>query len=941
MKHLLVLFASVFCLLSGNTLFAVPHIIINEDTVKYSVCDKFELLVDVNEKWTLEDVKSEHIRKQFYSQLSQNVNLGFGARVVWGRFILKNTTQNDIDLLFEFEYPNLDYIEFFLPQNNNSSYSVKKSGRMIPFYERDVAHRMNIFSIKMRKNEEIEVFFRVSSEGVLKLTSNIWFAQSYLQDSQLTEHFIGLYFGSMFVMVIYNLFLFFSLKDKTYLFYVFFITSFILMQLSLTGVGMQYFWPNSPEFSRTSLPLFTSLCIIFVVYFTIYFLNIHKEYPRIYRVFIGYTFVSYLVIINTLLSSFRIAIQVSNITAVIGALFCIFTGIYLVVKKVHTAKYYVIAWSVLMISSVIYITTAFNVIPGNIFTEYILNIASIMLVLLLSLGLADKINQMKEEIIIAHEQTNIAQTKSIKLKDEFLSMLENKVTERTFQLQQKTNDINCMLQNMQQGIFTLNSDLAIHPEYSVYLEKILEEQDISLQNGIRLLFDNSNLTNDQVNQIETVVGMMIEEDITCFEINRHILVGEYMKVFHDERIKSLELDWNPICDCDNIIEKVMISIRDVTELRKLQKEASNQRRELEIIGQILAVSEHYFSSFIESSEAFIEENQKYLESSSVYDKDVIAVLFRNMHTIKGNARTYGFTHVSNAAHSVEQTYDDLRKSEDPISYDSQVLLDELSLVRDMVRSYSGVFNANLQGYSGVNDDFVSIEKQLLDTLSTITHDSQENNISSEELSTSLNYFFQAIDSQTLGKVLSEIISSVSSMAKDLSKPVPKVELVDNGIRFDNSIVPVLKDVFMHIFRNSMDHGIESEEVRVSKGKKSQGSINVVLNREPDVLLLIVSDDGKGLDLLTLLKKAKQSDFFNSNDEITYEDAANMIFKSGVSTAKEVTNISGRGVGMDAVKSFLNKLDGDIALYLLPGDNEGRQFEFHVSLPLKYGVFKNV
>ena len=146
-----------------------------------------------------------------------------------------------------------------------------------------------------------------------------------------------------------------------------------------------------------------------------------------------------------------------------------------------------------------------------------------------------------------------------------------------------------------------------------------------------------------------------------FAFNEHLLVTEISKRMPDGRVKILDLNWSAITDDNDTIVRLMLCVRDVTELRKLAAEAGEQKRRLEMIGEILAVSEEKFHHFIESSAGFINENERIIRQHSQADREAIAELFRNMHTIKGNARTYNLQHLTNIVHETEQRYHELRQ----------------------------------------------------------------------------------------------------------------------------------------------------------------------------------------------------------------------------------------------------------------------------------------
>jgi len=197
--------------------------------------------------------------------------------------------------------------------------------------------------------------------------------------------------------------------------------------------------------------------------------------------------------------------------------------------------------------------------------------------------------------------------------------LERRVAERTAQLRQKTNDIQAMLENMPQGVMTVMPGGVIHPEYSAYMETIFETSEIAGTNVMELVFANTNLGSNDLSQVDAAVGSCIGEDMMNYEFNSHLLVTEFEKTMPDGSVKSLELSWSPIADENDTVEKLMLCVRDVTELKRLASEAGAQKRELEIIGEILAVTQEKFQEFIEGSRKFVEENEQLIRDAAGKD----------------------------------------------------------------------------------------------------------------------------------------------------------------------------------------------------------------------------------------------------------------------------------------------------------------------------------
>jgi two-component system chemotaxis sensor kinase CheA len=170
---------------------------------------------------------------------------------------------------------------------------------------------------------------------------------------------------------------------------------------------------------------------------------------------------------------------------------------------------------------------------------------------------------------------------------------------------------------------------------------------------------------------------------------------------------------------------------------------------------------------------------------------------------------------------------------------------------------------------------------------------------------------------------------VRDMAKEEGKEV-KFEIMGNDIEIDRSLLDEIGDSLVHLLRNAVDHGIESENDRRADGKKPRGALKLHAFREQSNIVITVEDDGRGLNADKLIEKAKNNGIVTAEEveSIEYKDALSLAFQSGVSTASKITEISGRGVGLDVVKNKIEELGGTVKL-----ESElGRGTKFTIKLP---------
>ena len=210
-------------------------------------------------------------------------------------------------------------------------------------------------------------------------------------------------------------------------------------------------------------------------------------------------------------------------------------------------------------------------------------------------------------------------------------------------------------------------------------------------------------------------------------------------------------------------------------------------------------------------------------------------------------------------------------------------------------------------------------------------------------------------SQNLGRIISElhegvlrirmvpiaqIFSRFPRLVRDLSKTLnKKINLVIEGeeTELDKSVIEDLLDPLIHCVRNSIDHGIESPEVRIAAGKPEEGRVVMAARNEGNMIIIEIGDDGRGIDVEAVKKKAIDKGLIHPSKVLSDVEAFNLIFEAGFSTAASITNISGRGVGLDVVRKQIEKLNGNVSIW----SERGKGTKFTIKLPLTLAIIQGL
>ncbi len=188
--------------------------------------------------------------------------------------------------------------------------------------------------------------------------------------------------------------------------------------------------------------------------------------------------------------------------------------------------------------------------------------------------------------------------------------------------------------------------------------------------------------------------------------------------------------------------------------------------------------------------------------------------------------------------------------------------------------------------------------------------------------------------------ISQIFSRFPRLVRDLTRTLnKKAQLTMEGedTELDKSVIEDLLDPLIHCVRNSLDHGIEPPAERLRLGKPEQGQLTMKAGNEGNMILIEVSDDGRGIDVESIRERAIERSVIHPEKVLSDVEAFNLIFDAGFSTAQEVTNISGRGVGLDVVRKQIEKLNGTVAVWSEPGKGT----RFTVKIPLTLAIIQGL
>ncbi len=482
------------------------------------------------------------------------------------------------------------------------------------------------------------------------------------------------------------------------------------------------------------------------------------------------------------------------------------------------------------------------------------------------------------------------------LKEKTRLELENK------EIETKNRENKKYLDNIREGLLLLDEDLIITSQYSRFLEELFNKEDFAGMKFVDFIYPDQAEQSEERAELEQFLTMVFKNTKTDMEMIMAInpLKNKKLTVSADEgKDTSIIIDASfQRIFSENTVENVMVIFEDRTQIITMENELETEKKrsqsELEQIAAILKAGPEYFLDFITDASIQLQEGESCL--AHLDKKEEVEKLFRILHSLKGTARYMDLKIMADKVHEVETVVAGLRDSKTSRKEEKQEdlririrsLSEELESIRNLVKRFSSFKTVTGDGDIPVNENVAL----FFDSLKRMVSD-----ISTE-----------------LGK---EVILETKSNMKGFT------------------YLKILRDPLIHLVRNSLDHGLEDTYERLSLGKEEPAKIILAIYRDDKKgYTITIEDNGKGIDFKRIKEIALDRGLLKE-DEATRKRLLKLLFSSGFSSRKEVSSLSGRGVGLDVVYAVIRSLKGSISVASV--NNKGTQFTIKVPAEKERGI----
>ncbi len=494
----------------------------------------------------------------------------------------------------------------------------------------------------------------------------------------------------------------------------------------------------------------------------------------------------------------------------------------------------------------------------------------------------------------------------------------NKNLERL--IEQKTRDIRSLLDHIPQGVFSVGPQALVAPDYSHHLTGILEFDDIAKVPFTQVLLNRVLLDADRKDQITQSILASIDDDEISFELNSDHLPKEFIYQIHDRK-KYLRATWSHVLNEDHKVARILVTLLDVSQEKELEEDARHNKEQMHIIQELLDVSAEVARQFFATAWPLLKENLAKLELNT-FDPASVRLMFVNAHTIKGSARTLKFRALAAAIHEAEDHF--------------SAILRGVTAQPDLIKAAWQKVFAIFQEYLDINNDKLNRRKQsasiavsrklLMEYYLKIVNMQAKKAIEPRQTEAFLQNLKASVTSllfEQTAQIFGNYRDLVKKMAIDLGKDLPQFDIDVPDINMSSEARIVLDNAMIHILRNAIDHGFESAAERLKKDKPSHGLLQLTGTLRDNRLVIRLTDDGRGLAISHLRMRGLEQGYLKANSSL--EEVASSIFRTGVTTARTVSELSGRGIGLDAAQAFLRNIGGDLSIELGPEHRQDRGY----------------
>lgn len=379
---------------SGNSSGTISTMVLNDRSAHILLNEKMEVAVDSSDAWTIDSLISPNARAQYFP-VAGRLNFGYNDFSLWMRSTLRNENNDISEWYLSVQYAALNIVECHLVSKGTVHRSMR-SGIEFPYKERAVQHQYHVFPVVIPYGEEITVYLKIYSQYSLLVPVEVTSFNEFFSEDKGRTYFQGIFWGAMMALILYNTFLFISVRDRSYLWYSLYAILFGLYLAARDNIYGQFAWLDHPLVVIYSISVGAGGLIVFGSLFAIEFLQLKRLSAGLYRAMSGLLIIGILtmiaLVVNPLLTS-----KLLNYIAIIYVVGTLVVGLMAWKYGSTFAPLYVVATLMIVISTFSRILRTTGVVQTNFLSEHGLSIGILLEMSILAFALGFRINTLKKE----------------------------------------------------------------------------------------------------------------------------------------------------------------------------------------------------------------------------------------------------------------------------------------------------------------------------------------------------------------------------------------------------------------------------------------------------------------------------------------------------------------------------------------------------------------
>lgn len=545
--------------------------------------------------------------------------------------------------------------------------------------------------------------------------------------------------------------------------------------------------------------------------------------------------------------------------------------------------------------------------------------------------LAEKMQAVKDGDLSV--ESGIRRPDEIGMLAEVFDLMREQIRKYTEHLQdlvdEKMKQVRDILENIDQGLFTVNLDGTINPEHSRKATAILGVPEVAGSDVMKVL----HLTEESMADWRSWIDLVMQKHGTLrWEKLAKVAPVRELDLGTPDEPKFVAVGYQKVLDRNANLVRIMVLAQDITEKKRVERivaeEKARHENEVKTILGLVNTLPEVLQDYFEDLERRLRETRRSLDelmqesvraraehpagAPLAIDQEAVESIFRDLHTIKGNSATYGFEKLTHVAHEAEELLEALKP---PIEVRSDVTLKGLFGKLDELEAAYGEVRETSRRLSGGDGVVLRLPEEKVERVRELA-DRIARNVGrpdQDELDELLRAC-RTVRDVPLARLADKYATVARRLADRLGKKV-RVAIEPAGLEVDPHFLGRFDEALVHMIRNSLDHAFEDPGTREAAGKDPVGTLRLAVEFEGREVVLTLSDDGRGIDGDKLVRKAIEEGAITPEqaEGMSWQQKIELVFESGLSTADAISDLSGRGVGMDAVRRSILAQGGSMLL----------------------------